>query len=190
MTKRCFFIFLLISFSLRAESVLKKQYPNGLLTDDYGILKEADLLFEIVKDNPGATQIDKSGSVYNKWQCFLVKDVKLTYETWKDSDPGGLIGEIENLYDYRFTIRGSSFDHAYVNRHVMSHYTFWKYTYKQWKRLSKNQKYICFNGGPLNNEGREKVWYFNKMQSLIGCFSDFGGDCYTNGKNKSRNVIK
>ncbi len=162
-----FFIVLILWNTFVKAQGLQKKYPDVMLSDDYGILNESDILYDIHKHGRGALA----------WQCFKVKDVKFRYETWEDRDPEGLINNVTNLYDYSFIIRGNPFDQVYIDRRAVNDYTFWKYRYKPWKRLSKKQKYICFSGDPVITKGKEITWSFNKMKSLNGCFSYFEGDC-------------
>lgn len=47
-----YILIILYAFQLNvfAQDSLRKSYPNSLLTEDYGILTEADLLYDIKKN--------------------------------------------------------------------------------------------------------------------------------------------
>lgn len=183
-----FLIFLLIvSSDLLAESSLQKKYPDGLLTDDFGILKESDLVYDIKKGNPRKYEIEKNQSGYYRWQCFPIKNVKLNYSTWKENDPQGTANEITNLYDYHLSVRGVPYNHIYYARRAVNYYSFWKF-YKEWKQTIRGEKYVCFNGEPDEPTGREKYWFWNKIQTKKRCMSLFVGHCETSGYVLDRGV--
>jgi hypothetical protein len=84
------FLFFL-NFSAKAGN-LDNKYPDLLLSDDYGILDEADILYDIQKLGRGAAI----------WQCFPLKDVKYSYSTFVDVDPTGDTKEVNTLCDFTF----------------------------------------------------------------------------------------
>lgn len=158
--------------------MLQKKYPDGLLTDDFGILKENDLLSDIREGNPRKYEVKEDQAGYYRWQCFPVKDVKLNYSTWKENDPQGPSDIITNLYDFHLTIQGIPYNHFYYGRRAVNYYSFWKF-YKEWKRTTKGEKYVCLNGEPQSVTGKEKSWFWNKIQTKKGCMSLFSGECAT-----------
>jgi hypothetical protein len=158
-----------------ADDGLKTKYSDVILTDDYGILKEEDLLIPIKSTGRNAT----------KWQCFPMKNVKLKYETWKDVDTMGLV---DSRYEYSFTIKTSSGKHIYQDRHGQNYESFWKIIYPKWKRIKKSGKHICFNGvGPTKDNGNS-YWDWDIIITELRCFSYFENDCYTEDKTKKHFV--
>ena len=65
-----------ISLSLWAISPLQQKYPYGLLTDDYGILSEADLLVETRGLEITPYDIKNDMLAFRRWQCFETKKVE------------------------------------------------------------------------------------------------------------------
>lgn len=172
------FFLLIVSNILLAESSLQKKYPDGLLTDDFGILKEEDLLYDIQKGNPRKYEIEQDQAGYYRWQCFPVKNIKLNYSTWRENDPQGASGIITNLYDFDLSIKGGFYSHIYYGRRAVNYYSFWKF-YKEWKRTTKGEKYVCLNGEPHEPKGKEKYWFWNKIKTKKRCMSLFSGKCDT-----------
>lgn len=172
------FFLLVLSDIVLAKSSLNKKYPDGLLTDDFGILKEEDLLYDIQEGNPRKYEINQSQGGYYRWQCFPVKNIKLNYSTWRENDPQGPSDIITNLYDFDLSINGKPYSHIYYARRALNYYSFWKF-YKEWKRTTKGEKYVCLNGEPHEPNGKEKYWFWNKIKTKKRCMSFFGGGCAT-----------
>lgn len=182
---KCIFLYLLliISSNLFAKSLLQDKYQDGLLTDDFGVLKESDLQYDIKNGNPHKYEIQKTQGGYYRWQCFPIKNVKLNYTTWRENDPQGPSEEIINLYDFTLSIKGMAYDHVYIARRALSGYSFWKF-YKEWRRTVDGEKYVCINAEPQALKGREKSWFWNKIQTKKGCISFFAGHCDTRDSKK------
>ena len=62
---------------------LKKEFPYGLLTDDFEILNKQDLKINTCIAEPMPFSYEKRVSSYPYWQCFEVKNSKMTCERGK-----------------------------------------------------------------------------------------------------------
>lgn len=159
-------LFLMICSQSLAEESLKKKYSDMILTEDYGIVREVDMLYDI----------QKHGRKLIRWQCFPVKSAKLSYTTWKENDPQGASDEIVTLCDYNITLKGEPLDHFYFDRRARNMF-FFSLFQKEWKRLIKDQQFFCINGEPWDLDGKTQGWVWNKIQTNNGCFSLFEGEC-------------
>jgi hypothetical protein len=137
-----------------------------MLTNDYGIVKEIDIIHDI----------KKHGRNLVRWQCFPVNSAKLSFTKWKENNPQGPSDEIVDLYDYNISIKGEPLNHFYYDRKARTKF-FFSLFQKDWKRLTKNQQYFCINGEPWELEGKTQGWVWNKIQTKKGCFSIFTRDC-------------
>jgi hypothetical protein len=154
-----------------ADVDLKKKYSDIILTEDYGILKEQDILIPI----------QSWGRESSKWQCFPMNDVKLKYETWKDTDAMGLM---DSRYEYSLSIKTSSGTHFYFDRHGQNYESFWKIIYPKWMRIKKSGKHLCLNGMNPVKDKDDIYWFWDIMITKSRCFSYFANDCYTKKKMK------
>ena len=160
------FLLLIIYSHSFAENTLKQKYSDIILTDDYGIIKEVDIVHDI----------KEHGRKLVHWQCFPVNSAKLSFTKWKENDPQGPSDEIVDLYDYNITIKGEPLNHFYYDRRARNKF-FFSLFQKDWKRLTKNQQYFCINGERWELEGKTQGWVWNKIQTKKGCFSVFKDDC-------------
>jgi len=170
-------VFLALNQKLTATS-LQMKYPDGLLTDDYGILEEADLFFDIKNGNPRKYDINEMQPGYYRWQCFRVEDIKFKYSTWRAPDPMGAFKIIVWMCDFSFTINNQKISHFYYDRRARR-IEFCRGIFKDWKKIRNGQKYVCLNGEPNLLENNVKAWTWNKVKSKNGCTSLFEGDCDT-----------
>ena len=98
------FLFILqASFFIHAKSLLEEKYPEGLLTRDYGILTEADLLYEtkVAKVTPYKSK--EIQPAYQRWQCFQTSEILFKYSAWKEVSSDYAKG-IAILCDYSFRV--------------------------------------------------------------------------------------
>ncbi len=170
-------IFLTVNKQFAASS-LQMKYPDGLLTDDYGILQEADLLFDIKNGNPRKYNISEMQSGYYRWQCFKVEDVKFKYSTWRAPDPMGAFNIIVWMCDFSFTVKNQGISHFYYDRRARR-IEFCRAYASDWKKIKSGQKFVCLNGEPESLTNNQKAWTWNKLKSKNGCTSLFEGDCET-----------
>jgi hypothetical protein len=104
---KSFILYILFLTHAWGESVLQKKYLHGLLTDDYEILNERDLLADIEDAKPTPYRIYEFQPAYRRWQCFRTKDVSFTYETWKDNDPMGSASVIVDLCLFSIEVKNT-----------------------------------------------------------------------------------
>lgn len=182
--KHFFTIILLISLSCNAwslESRIKQKYHDGLLTDDYGILSEKDLV-DYTKQMK-LTPFKGEHSSYNYWQCFPRKNVSIKLEDlgyssedfgWKDT-----VAEIIITVHIKPTVF-----HEYAMRRFFTVHDFLK-DFKRWHQLMHKEKYVCLAGHFVDHEKyivrNTKVesygWIFDKIKTTKGCFAYFTGKC-------------
>lgn len=164
-----FFSFHLIfwSISAKAES-LQRKYPDLVLSDDYGILDEADILYDVQKLGRGAAV----------WQCFSIKDVKYSYSTFVDIDPTGDSEEVNTLCDFTFSAKKREIKNFYYDRSVRDIYSC-RERNKKWKKITKGQSHVCLSGSFSRVSGKRRTWFWNKTKTKKGCDSLFEGYCNT-----------
>ena len=110
------FVIALLFLNICLPQSLHTKYPDGLLTEDFGILNEADLLKEIKNGNPRPYNTKEMQSGYNRWQCFPLKDVKFKIEKWRAPDPMGQFDVIVNMCDFSFDVRQKNQINLYHDR--------------------------------------------------------------------------
>jgi len=172
------FIFFLSSqwvFAIDQESL--KKYPYQLLTNDYGILNEANLKRYTYKKKIEPYTRKFNGIDY--WQCFPTKNVNVWYEK-NDFDLDGtlhsnpyILVTINPTTTYQYCLcRSSSADYAQDK-------------VKKWQDLMKNQQFVCI-GGSYNQtsykfqNGKKTTnqsWFFENLKTKKGCDSYFSGWC-------------
>jgi hypothetical protein len=155
-----------------------KKYPYQLLTDDHSILNEANLKRYVDGIIPMPFNWDITGFDY--WQCFPIKNVTVWYDKGVydpydkvvRSDPHISIKAADMvMHDYE-PRRNFSIDYA-------------KEKVTTWKRLIKNEKYVCIGGAFAGThkkimDGREVTehgWIFENLKTKKGCDSYFSGWC-------------
>ena len=178
--KPYFIIFILIIptslFAITSETL--KKYPYQLLTNDYGILNEANLKRYTYEINVEPFTGKFNGLDY--WQCYPTKNLSVWYEKQND-DPY----EKTERGDAHITIRDTSTTmHDYVPRRSFSS-DYAKEKVSTWKHLLKNQQYACIGGIYVSThkkmkDGKEITehgWIFENLKTKKGCDSYFSGWC-------------
>ena len=183
MMKTYFLFFLTIclfypmqDFAIDAKSL--KKYPYQLITDDYGILSEANLRKYVDGIIPKPFKWDITGFDY--WQCFSTKSVSAWYEKGEyDADE-----KITRGYPH-ITIKNNLTEiHDYVVRRGFS-LDYAKEKVAKWNWLMKNQKYVCLGGAFSGTDKKiidgkeieEHGWIFENLKTNKGCDSYFSGWC-------------
>jgi hypothetical protein len=173
---RLFISFLTLFYCLPviSKSLLQEKYPHGLLTDHYGILTEADLLYETQR---GVTpyKLENGQSAYQRWQCFETRKIKFLYDIRLDDYTD--FGRGATLCDYSFEVKDEAdVHHFYVARRAKE-ITDCRELFREWKKVRKNSKYTCILGEAGSYENKEKGWTWGKTKTKNGCMSYFDGEC-------------
>ncbi len=180
--KKYFFIMIIFllnpiqSFAISQNSL--KKYPYQLLTNDYGILNEANL--KKYTDGIVPQSFDRDITGFDYWQCFPTKNVTVWYD--------------KGVYDpYDKVVRSDP--HISVKMMPMTtleyeprrnfSVDYAKEKVSTWKRLIKNEKYVCIGGAfagahkKIKNgtEITEQGWIFENLKTKKGCDSYFSGWC-------------
>lgn len=162
--------------AINAKSL--KKYPYQLITNDYGILNEANLRRYV--DGIISEPFHWNITGFDYWQCFATKNVSAWYEKGEyDSDE-----KITRGHPH-LTVKNNSVEmHDYVARRGFS-LDYAKEKVAKWKQLMKNQEYVCIGGAFSGTEkkiidGREikeHGWVFENLKTKKGCDSYFSGWC-------------
>ncbi len=172
-----------LSFDLLAFSSLVERYPQGLLTKDYGILTEKDLVFDVEKwGELPQYDVTKSQPGHVRWQCFRTREANYSYSTWRDND--GPNNSMVTLCDFRIWIKSTEPAHHYYGRRAWPVENCRDF-HQVWKRLTRGEEYICLSGHPNSLEKANKNekyrnikgWTWSKSKTKKGCHSYFVGDC-------------
>lgn len=174
---KSFILYILLLTHAWGEPGLQKKYPYGMLTNDYGILNERDLLADTEDAEPSPYRINEFQPAYRRWQCFPTKDVTFTYETWKDTDPMGSASVVVDLCFFSFEVKNSKPVHFYGGRRA-NRLAFCKGLEQSWNRLTKNAFYVCLNGHPGSYDNGEKHWTWEQFKTSKGCKSYFQRSCH------------
>ncbi len=154
----------------------KDKYPFGLLTQDYGILDEEDLLIDSRSAKPTTYDIEEFQPAYRRWQCFPTKDVSFNFETWRDNDPMGAAVDIIDLCAFSFEVKNVKPIHTYGGRRAYK-LGYCEELKNNWNSLTKDEAYVCLNGHPEIYENNEKHWTWEQFKTRKGCKSYFGPRC-------------
>ncbi len=154
---------------------LKKAFPYGLLTDDFGILNIQDLKINACIAGPVPFLKQDKISPYPYWQCFEVRNSKMTCEIGKyDPQEKAMMSMLVVS-----STRNSEL-HEFISRRPVRLRSCRLYK-KNWQKLTKNEKYICISGADHSEEtSGSKVtsaWIFGRYKTRKGCDSYFRGEC-------------
>ncbi|OFZ25945.1 MAG: hypothetical protein A2381_09815 [Bdellovibrionales bacterium RIFOXYB1_FULL_37_110] len=175
-------LFVFNSFLAQAKSPLQEKYPHGLLTDDYGVLTEADLVYAAKGVERTPYKIEDGSSAYQRWQCFETKKMLFRYSTWRDDYTD--FGRGATLCDYSFQVNDEQgVRHLYVARRAKE-LVDCRELFKEWKKVRKDSKYTCILGEPGSYENKEKGWIWGKTKTKSKCMSYFVGECDSEKKLK------
>lgn len=152
---------------------LKRAFPYGLLTDDYGVLTIEDLKINACVAE--AAPFSEKSHSYPYWQCFESKVAHLNCE-----------GKEYDLYEKsRMTLltvsaRINGELHEYLYRRTMP-LTECRVFQKEWQRLLKGQDYVCVSGPFIstekNRDGRAWSWVFDRYKTKNGWDGSYLGSC-------------
>lgn len=160
---------------------IKHKYPDGLLTDDYGILNESDLAEYAKQMKPMLYTGKHSG--YNYWQCFPRKNVSIKLEDLGYSSED--FGWKDTTAEISITVWiKPGVIHEYAMRRFFTFHDFLK-DFKHWHQLMHKEKYVCLAGHFVghekyierNRQVESYGWIFDKIKTAKGCFAYFTGKC-------------
>ncbi|MBX3034168.1 MAG: hypothetical protein KF865_09595 [Bdellovibrionaceae bacterium] len=175
-------ILLLFSYGLSSANnhqahvnELKKDFPHGLLTDDFDLLNKQDLKINTCIAEPAPFSEKKGLSSYPYWQCFEVKNSKMICERG-NYDPH------EKATMSMLVLSGERDGelHEFISRRPIPLNSCRLYQ-KDWLKFTKNEKYVCISGSDPGQEikGVKKVWtwIFGRYKTRKGCDSYFHDEC-------------
>ncbi len=170
---------------LRSSESLRTKYPQKMLTAEYGILNEKDILkdWREFEKEPVGMKLRE-----DVWQCFPAREVSFHYQTWKDSDLMGSEKAEFTICDFEFQVRDQKIWSDYWGRRGLP-LEFCKSMQARWIELTQHEEFVCLSGFPVDEvravvHGRKRVithWTLNKFQTRKGCFSYFENDCPGDG---------
>ncbi len=154
---------------------LKKEFPYGLLTDDFGILNKQDLKTNTCIAEPMPFSNGNRLSSYPYWQCFEVKNSKMVCERGKfDSHEKAVMSMlvVSGMRDGEL--------HEFISRRPIPLRSCRLYQ-KDWQKFTKNEDYVCVSGADPGKESKDAktawVWIFGRYKTRKGCDSYFHGEC-------------
>jgi hypothetical protein len=154
---------------------LKKEFPYGLLTDDFGVLNKQDLKTNTCIAEPTPFSEKDQVSSYPYWQCFEVKNSKMICERGK-YDPH------EKVVMSMLVVSGKRAGelHEFISRRPLPLRSCRLYQ-KDWRKFTKNEKYVCISASdPLKEMKESKTvwnWVFGRYKTRKGCDSYFRDEC-------------
>lgn len=163
-------------FAINPQSL--KKYPYQLLTNDHGILNEANL--KRYADDIVVQPFTWKITGFDYWQCFPTKNVTIWYEQ-RTYDPYDKVIPA----DPHITVNiARNKIHDYTPRRTFS-LDYAKEKVTRWKKILKNQEYVCIGGAfagtykktKNGNEIIEHGWIFENLKTKQGCDSYFSGWC-------------
>ncbi len=154
---------------------LRKEFPYGLLTDDFGILNKQDLKTNTCIAEPAPFSEKDKVSSYPYWQCFEVENSKMICERGKyDSYEKALM----SMLVVSGTRDGEL--HEFISRRPIPLRSCRLYQ-RDWQKFTKNEKYVCVSGADPGKEIKGAktvwVWIFGRYKTKTGCDSYFDGEC-------------
>ena len=165
----CISVFLSISCTKRNS--LQDKFPNKLLSNDYGILSEQDLV-----DKRDVLPLDSLGIHSNpapRWICF--ESENLISKCIKSEEK---VEELNNYAsDFEMTINEAGKQYEYFFRSLISYEGCEEHRTK-WKKLIEGEKYFCISGSMMSVENKTKITgAFHKFKTKKGCDAWFYKDC-------------
>lgn len=181
MRKTVIMFFLGLSVSTAADmhqthlQKLKKEFPYGLLTDDFGILNTQDLKTNTCIAGPTPFSEQDRTAPYPYWQCFEVKNSQMICERGKYDPHEKVVMSmlvVSGIRDGKL--------HEFISRRPIPLWSCRLYQ-KDWLKFTKNERYVCVSGAEHSKEVRGPktvwVWIFGRYKTRKGCDSYFDGEC-------------
>ncbi|HLB58761.1 MAG TPA: hypothetical protein VJL87_01575 [Bdellovibrionota bacterium] len=148
-------------------------FDVGIITDNYGIVNEMDIIKNLKIGYP----IDRDGTINLVWQCLEIDELQTVCEEVGYSDDYG-----EVVYDASFNVISSGNIYQFGTRHVQTLDDCHELE-EDWKRLIREEEVACFSAfyeweNPMNDPSfkRSSQWTIDKIKSPYGRWSWFGED--------------
>ncbi len=179
-----FFILIFFSYTvLASNATIRNKYPNSVLSNDHGVLKEIDLdsSRDGVYPPPPFSPKQPLSSIY--WHCFPRENITIDLRDFGYTSTD--IGGDENYATLEITASNQSdITHEYFMRRMWPT-SGYQARFNTWLRLMKGEKTVCIAGSLAKSEERTvsgKVrtiysWVFVKLKTNKGCDSYFQGAC-------------
>jgi hypothetical protein len=145
---------------------LKKKFPYGLLTDDYGILTLNDLALNSCHSKPEPF-VPGRLSPYEYWLCFESKNILAACEDQNFSNEDGYVGRLvvqaqDQQFKYRF-IESRPWPITDCGNFA-----------KTLKKLVQGTSHACISASYMDEEKKElgkkeRIGIFNRLKSRKGC---------------------
>jgi hypothetical protein len=176
---------LLVTSSLLADTQsshlrsLRRAFPLGLLTADFGVLDQQDLKINSCIAEPTPFSQKNSASSYPYWQCFEIKKSCLNCELG-EYDP------VEKALTAMLVVSGEKDGelHEYISRRPMALESCRLFE-RDWQKFTHDEQYVCISGASASmetdNHKKKWVWIFGRYKTKKGCDSYFDGACEGKG---------
>ena len=199
--------FLITKSAVAVSHDMLTAFPNVLINDDHGILKDSDIW--AVGTGIAKPFYERYQIVNSYWQCFATQDVEIILHDYNDPKYGRE-GEIELVtrivYNKpkmpkrilkRFPHREVALEnHYYTQPH--NSFQMAEDAYHLWQKLMKNQEYLCMLGEVQDEEVFKThidqrydtipdittvsyVWYIRTITTKVGS-DGFSCASYANSK--------
>lgn len=173
MQKIIFAIFFLSACASSNKTPLHKQFPYGLLTDDFGILSKDDLMHYQLDGKPHPIGEKVEHFIY--WVCAPTEKVKFQCQDFGPESPTEHYGETEIF------IQDVDVSYEFGGRRAFP-IEGCRAKVDIWKNLSKGQSHICVAGeqaGSGRKENGRFIYSFvhDRVQTKLGCESWFEDGC-------------
>jgi hypothetical protein len=165
---------------------LAEKFPEGLLTEDYGIVTEEDLKLNAWLGKTSPFNPKESSGGFCRWQCFPAKEVTPKVRTWKDEDSMGFADVIVTMCDLEIWANKKEDTQVFASRRAYE-VAFCEEFKKSWRRLIRDEKAVCISGEYTglqqpnkSHPTQYKLWTWDKVKTRKGCYTYFGGassDC-------------
>jgi len=172
--KGSFIVFLLLQatfFAYGAESThlkkLKSKFPNGLLSDDYGVLTLKDLALNTCRIKPPPF-VPGTLHVYEYWICFGNKNISPTCDDEGIDDTEGHIGRVN------IEARNHELTYQFFEQRPWP-FKDCKSFVNDLKRIMKGTLHACISASSITNEARnergqmERVGILHRFKTRKGC---------------------
>jgi len=173
---------LFICIICNASLAANKERPYALLSDDHGILSNADFKDERIAKEPYDIAL-KNFDDYIFWQCFPRDAITIGLQELGYSSED--VGWVDNYSCLTFTaINAKGIRHEYQMRRIWPIPVYLE-KFNVWLKLMRKEKYICIAGSSpyrdkeSNRSGKNKTvsWTFEWLKTKKGCDSYFENNC-------------